>query len=226
MDHSYCMSVLRSGWAVAVLLGVATAGRGAEPAPADVVKIVVGKLNLAAGTMPLAIRVTESQGVQKWECLFEDGNFKGNRRLVEFQGGKVVDDRAGTIDGTGLGQLAPLISGDLEDRIAELRERAGKLAEMAAVECHRVRLLLLRPQADASAHWEVEVGDRSGQVVGRIVFGCPQPRLIASSWGADPKIVGPAKGGIEALGMEGVKALQELEDGLRRLLQGEGEKKQ
>lgn len=220
------MQLVRIGWVFCAAWVGGAALSGAEPAPAEVVKVVAAKLNFAAGTMPLAIRVTESEGVQKWECLFEDGNFKGNRRLVEFQGGKVVDDRAGTIDGTGFGPLAPLVSGDLEGRIDALRERAGKLAEMAEADCHRMRLLLVRPQADASAHWEVEVADRSGQVVGRVVFGSPQPRLIASSWGADPKIVGPAQGGIEALGVEGVKALQELEEGLRRLLQGQGEKKQ
>lgn len=216
----------RMGWIWAVALAGATASPGADVGPKDVVKIVAGKLSLPGGTMPLAIRVTESEGVQKWECLFEDGNFRGNRRLVEVQGGKVVDDRAGTIDGASALALAPLVAADLEDHIPQLRERAGKLAEMAEVECHRVRLLLLRPQTDALAHWEVEVVDRSGQVVGRIVFGCPRPRLIASSWGADPKIVGPAQGGIEALGAEGIKALQELEDGLRRLLHNEGGKKQ
>lgn len=198
---------------------------GAEPTPADVVKDVTAKLSLPAGTMPLALRITESEGVQKWEFIFEDANFKGNHRLVEFQGGRVVDDRAGAIDVAETRPLAPLVAADLGGRILELRGHAEKLAEMAEVECHRVRLLLLRPQADASAHWEVEVVDGSGQLVGRAVFGCPKPRLIASSWGTDPKIVGPARGGIEELGMEGLKALQDLEDGLRRLLQGEGEKK-
>ena len=218
------MHLVSLGWLVAGAWVAATA-TGAEPTPAETVKEVAGKLSLAAGTMPLALRVTESEGVQKWEFVFEDGNFKGNRRLVEFQAGKVVDDRAGVIDSAQPGPLVPLVAGDLGGRISEVRARAEKLAEMAEADCHRVRLLLLRPQADASAHWEVEVVDGSGQVVGRAVFGCPKPRLIASSWGADPKIVGPARGGIEELGVEGLKALQDLEDGLRRLLQGEGGKK-
>lgn len=218
------MHLVSLGWLVAGAWVAATA-TGAEPTPAETVKEVAGKLSLAAGTMPLALRVTESEGVQKWEFVFEDGNFKGNRRLVEFQAGKVVDDRAGVIDSAQPGPLVPLVAGDLGGRISEVRARAEKLAEMAEAECHRVRLLLLRPQADASAHWEVEVVDGSGQVVGRAVFGCPKPRLIASSWGADPKIVGPARGGIEELGVEGLKALQDLEDGLRRLLQSEGGKK-
>ncbi|HPA17983.1 MAG TPA: hypothetical protein PLU30_09565 [Verrucomicrobiae bacterium] len=218
------MRVLRLGWAAVIVLGLVIRAVGADVAPADVAKAVSAKLGLPGGTMPLAIRVIESEGARKWELMFEDGNFKGNRRLVEFQGDKVVDDRAGTIDGVGSGALTPLLAGDLESRITELRERAGILAKMAEVDCHRVRLILFRPAADATAHWEVEVADRTGQVVGRVVFGCPQPRLIASSWGADAKIVGPAQGGIEALGMEGVKALQDLEERLRRLLQGQGEK--
>ena len=226
LPHPSNMRVLRLGWAAVIALAPVAGAPAADLLPADVAKVVIGKLGLPGGTMPLAIRVIESEGVRKWELMFEDGNFKGNRRLVEFQGEKVVDDRAGTIEGVGSGSLTPLLAGDLESRIADVRERAGVLAGMAEVDCHRIRLILFRPSADASAHWEVEVVDRSGQVVGRAVFGCPQPRLIASSWGADPKIVGPAQGGIETLGIEGIKALQDLEDRLRKLLQGEGERKQ
>lgn len=208
-----------------MLLGGA-AGHCADPGPFEVVRAVTSKLRLPGGTMPLAIRMIESGGPRKWELMFEDGNFKGNRRLVEFQGDTVTDDRADTIVGASFGSLTPLVQDDLVDRTAEVRERAGTLAAMAEMECHGIRALLVRPAADASAHWEIEILDKSKQIVGRVIFGCPQPRLIASSWGVDAKIVGPAHRGIEALGMESVKALQELEDRLRRLLQGEGEKGQ
>lgn len=224
VHHSMPMNVLRSGWCVLFMCGIGL-GHAAEQGPTDVVRSVVSKLGLPAGTMPLAIRLTESEGSRKWELLFEDRNFKGNRRLVEFQGDTIVDDRAEAMAGTS-GPLSPLVAADLVDKTGEVRARAEKLAAMAEMDCHRIRALLLRPTPAASAHWEVEVAGKSGQVVGRMVFGCPQPRLIASSWGADPEIVGPTHRGIEALGMESVKALQELEDRLRRMLQGDGEKSQ
>jgi hypothetical protein len=213
------------GWAAACLAGACGLLCGAEPTPATVLKAVSEKLSLPSGTAPVAVRVTDTDGAQKWELQFEDANFKGNRRLVEFQDGKVVDDRAGNVGSSGPG--APLQPVELAGRISDVRERVLKLAEMAQVDCHRLRLLLSRAAADAPAHWEVEVAAKSGHIVGRVVFGAPEPRLIASSWGADAKIVGPSQKSIDRelddLGREAEKAFQEIQESLRHILKGDEE---
>jgi len=150
----------------------------AQDAPAPAWRGVVQEQKPLKDAIVIGAQLTEGPAGQSWDFQVLDTNYKTDRRIVQWSGGKISADRSGRLKAFDRGNLIPLGSTNLTLSVAAVRTKTHQLLTDAGRKAQTIEYALSRKEGQEQPQWAVTCLKEDGSRLAVMSFNADKSQLL------------------------------------------------
>lgn len=126
----------------------------------------------------IGAQLTEGPAGQVWDFQVLDTNYKTDRRIIQWSGGKISADRAGRLKAFDRASLIPLGSSNLALSVTAVRSKTQQLLADAGRKAHSIEYALSRKEGQEQPRWTVTCLKDDGSRLAVMSFNADKSQLL------------------------------------------------